>query len=378
MLEQWGCNVIECDLDRCTSVQLISKINKADAVVVGIGRKYMQHIDRYIECLDQLDNPPPVMTIASTRSYTELEELGYNGIHNAVFRTARRSHIQKSLVDCINGTPVITENPHSIEVSTKVPFNPSLKILVVDDNEINLRLAEIILKNSQYDVTTICSGVDSIELAKHNKYDLIFMDLHMPGMDGYDAAYQIRLHQDGAHRPVIIALTANAMPKDIDKLESCGIDDILIKPISMQLISNAISKWFSHPDVKDEHNIPENTKSDSAEIFSLDNARQLTNGNEVLAIELFNMLIKELPDHRNGIERALMDNDTGMLKEITHKLNGASRCCGTPALRHTANSLEAAINKGEHDSIKIKSAELLNEIDRLMEYELPVDLKTSG
>jgi two-component system sensor histidine kinase BarA len=263
-------------------------------------------------------------------------------------------------------------------VSKEVPLNPSLKVLVVDDNEINLRLAEIILRKNQYDVTTICSGEDSIELAKRNKYDLIFMDLHMPGLDGYNAAKQIRLHQDDGHRPVIIALTANAMPQEIEKVESCGMDDILIKPISMQLIGNIISKWFSDSYVKDERIAPKNINSDSAEIFSLEDARQLTNGNEALAIELFSMLIKELPDHRDGIQKALNDNDTRMLKDVTHKLNGASRCCGTPALRNAASSLEAAINNGEDDSFEIQSAELLKEIDRLLEYELPVDLKTSG
>jgi len=378
MLEQWGCNVTEYSLDRCVPDKLLSENNAVDAVVVGISRKYMQHIDQYIECLDQLDKDIPVMTIASTRSYTELGLLDYDVFRYPTFRTSRRSYMQKSLVDCINRTPVIMEGVHSIEASKEVVLNPSLKVLVVDDNEINVRLAEIILKKNQYDVTTICSGEDSIELAKHNQYDLIFMDLHMPGMDGYNAAKQIRLHQDADHRPVIIALTANAMPQEVDKIESCGMDDVLIKPISAQLIGETISKWFSDSFVKDEHNAAENIKADSAEIFSFEDARQLTNGNEALAIELFNMLIKELPDHRDAIQQALTDNNTRMLKEVTHKVNGASRCCGTHALRNAADSLEAAINNGEDGSFEIKSTELVKEIDRLLEYELPVDLKTSG
>ncbi len=378
MLEQWGCNVTEFSLDRCTPEKQFTEFNMADAVVVGISRKYIQHIDQYIECLDQLDKNTPVMTIASTRSYTELGQLNSGGLPNPTFRTARRSHIQKSLVDCINRTPVVIEGTYSTEEPKDVLLDPSLKVLVVDDNEINLRLAEIILKKNQYDVTTICSGEDSIELAKHNHYDLIFMDLHMPGMDGYNAAKQIRLHEDADNRPVIIALTANAMPKEIDKIESCGMDDVLIKPISAQLISDTISKWFSDSHANDEHNTPDNTKVNSAVIFSFEDARQLTNGNEALAIELFNMLIKELPDHRNGIQKALNNNDIRMLKDVTHKLNGASRCCGTPALRNAASALEAAINNGEENSFESRSTELVKEIDRLLEYELPVDLKTSG
>jgi len=319
-----------------------------------------------------------VLTIASTRSYTELGNISSDGKYNLTFRTARRSQIQQSLVNSINRAPTIIERIHHSEKSTEVLLNPSLKVLVVDDNDINLRLAEIVLKKNNYDVTTICSGEDSIELARHNKYDLIFMDLHMPGLDGYEATKQIRLNQDDDHRPVIIALTANAMPQEIDNIESCGMNDVLIKPISEQLICDIISKWFSGHKVKAAHPAPVNINVDGAEIFSLEKAKQLANGNEGLAIELFSMLIKELPEHRDGINQALKDSDTHMLKEVTHKLNGASRCCGTPALRNAANSLETSIDNKENDKIEIKSSELLYEIDRLLEYELPASLRTSG
>ena len=378
MLEQWGCHVTEYSLDRCVTDKSLTDNNAFSAVVVGISRKHMQHLDRYNECLAQLNDDLPVMTVASTRSYTELGQFGPDGFKTLTFRTARRSHIKKSLVDCINRAPAVIERIQQKEAPNEILFNPGLKVLVVDDNDINLRLAEIILKKNNYDVTTICSGEDSIELARHNKYDLIFMDLHMPGLDGYKASEQIRLHQDGDHRPVIIALTANAMPKEIDKIESCGMDDVLIKPISEQLVCDIISKWFPAAPVKAGHNATDETEAESEEIFSFDDAMKLTNGNETLAVELFNMLIKELPEHRNGIQQAITCNNTEKLREVTHKLNGASRCCGTPALRNAASSLEFTINNGENDSIDMKSNQLLAEIDRLLEYELPADLKKSG
>jgi len=378
MLEQWGCEVNEYNLDHCIMDKLLTDSYSTNAVVIGISRKHMQKIDQYSNCLNQLSNTTPVMTIASTRSYTELGQLSSGGLCNLTFRTARRSHIRNSLIDCINGTSTHPGGIIEAKESTEVLLSPSLKVLVVDDNDINLRLAEIILKKNNFDVTTICSGEDSIELVKHNNYDLIFMDLHMPGLDGYEATKQIRLHNNSGHRPVIIALTANAMPQEIDKIESCGMDDVLIKPISEQLICDIISKWISGSSVSQKHEIAECVKVDSAEIFSYEDAKQLTNGNEMLAIELFNMLINELPAHRNGIQQALEDNDIYTLKEVTHKLNGASRCCGTPALRKAANSLEESIDNNDDDEIKIKSDELLSEIDRLLQYKLPAELGTSG
>ncbi len=378
MLEQWGCKVNEYNLDRCITDKLFTDNNSANAVVIGISRKHMQQIDQYSNCINQFSDTTPVMTIASTRSYTELGQLSFGGLCNLTFRTARRSHIRDSLIECINGTSTLMGGINEAKESTEALFNPSLKVLVVDDNDINLRLAEIILKKNNYDVTTICSGEDSIELVKYNNYDLIFMDLHMPGLDGYEAAKQIRLHDNSVNRPVIIALTANAMPQEIDKIEACGMDDVLIKPISEQLICDIVSKWIPESSARPKHKVIESVKVDSAEIFSYEDAKQLTNGNEVLAIELFNMLINELPEHRNGIQQAIEDNDIHALKEVTHKLNGASRCCGTPALRKAANSLEMSIDNGEDDGIKIKSEKLLKEIDRLLVYKLPAELRTSG
>ena len=90
------------------------------------------------------------------------------------------------------------------------------------------------------------------------------------------------------------------------------------------------------------------------------------------------MLVSELPEHRFSIEQALAEKDTARLKSTTHKLNGASRCCGTPALRNAADALERAIINSDTDDLDAKTAALLREIDRLLEFELPAELKTTG
>ena len=378
MIEQWGCNVTEFSLEHCCTEYCFSISSSFDAVVVGISRKHLENIDQYNDCLQQMIDHIPVLTIVSTRSYTELGELGSSSFGNLTFRTARRAQIQKSLINSINRSFTATkeiQNPKVVEVPLK---HPTLKVLVVDDNEINLRLAEIILKKNNYDVTTICSGKDSLELVKHNEYDLIFMDLHMPGLDGYEAAMRIRSIEGNKHRSVIIALTANAMPQDIAKIGSCEIDDILIKPISEQLICDIISVWFPDIESSPVENTADDVTSSNNEIFSLDHAKRLANGNEALAIELFNMLVNELPDHRSEILQALNEENIHQLKEVTHKLNGASRCSGTTALSYAANSLESSINNNESEQITRKADELVKEIDRLLEYELPVESGTSG
>ena len=377
MLEQWGCNVSEFNLERSSGEDFVANSRDIDAVIIGISRNHMQKPDRFAACLSRLGSATPTMAIASTRSYTELEQMGFEGVHNLTFRTARRSYIQKSLIDCLNGTPTLVTREREYERQEQAILNPALKVMVVDDNEINLRLAEIILKKNNYDVTTICSGEEAIELARKNRYDLIFMDLHMPGLDGYESSQRIRQNEDTDHRSVIIALTANAMPQEKDKIDSSGMNDVLIKPISEQLVCDIIAKWFASGG-RNRNRTVDNTVKDSAEIFSFDDAKKLTNGNGALVIELFNMLIDELPHHRKGIEQAFSTKDIAMLKTIAHKLNGASRACGTPALRNAAHSLEFAIARGNVGDIEERTGIVLNEINRLLNYELPAELGGSG
>lgn len=101
--------------------------------------------------------------------------------------------------------------------------------------------------------------------------------------------------------------------------------------------------------------------------FSKQEALALTSGNKNLANELTDMLIAELPEFRNDIKTAMEANNIYKLKKSTHKLHGASRCCGTPALREAASQLESILNNNHDDKIKSALDRVLHEIDRLVE-----------
>lgn len=114
-----------------------------------------------------------------------------------------------------------------------------LSVLVVDDNEINLMLMEDILEVIDVkSVKTIDSGVGAIdEIKKNPNYDIVVMDICMPLIDGYEASKQIRqLGYEGR----IIALTANGLSKDDPKFIEAQMDDILLKPVDLNLIKKVL------------------------------------------------------------------------------------------------------------------------------------------
>ena len=120
------------------------------------------------------------------------------------------------------------------------------RILVVEDNDLNVHVLEAILENLNvaYDVTH--NGEAAIEMAKKQlgEYDLIFMDLHMPGMNGFDATDTIRALESYKKNPVpIVALTANALMEEKSGfLRNTGLSDYLTKPFDEEDIVNVIGK----------------------------------------------------------------------------------------------------------------------------------------
>lgn len=118
-----------------------------------------------------------------------------------------------------------------------------LQILVVDDNEMNQLVLTSILIKFGYTCTIARNGSEAVAMAIEKRYDLIFMDLLMPVMNGMDATARIRQYYLDAEEPVIIAVTANAFFKGQENLQEAGLNDFIIKPYKVDDIRNIIQKW---------------------------------------------------------------------------------------------------------------------------------------
>jgi CheY-like chemotaxis protein len=123
----------------------------------------------------------------------------------------------------------------------KVSAKENVKVLIVDDNAVNLAIAQGFLDSHNIKAVTALSGAQAIEMAKEKNYDLILMDIMMPEMDGYEAAKQIRAL--GSRAP-IVALTANESAEMANKFTEYGMNDLLTKPINNKELNNVLKKWL--------------------------------------------------------------------------------------------------------------------------------------
>ena len=155
---------------------------------------------------------------------------------------------QKTLLGYLNS---IFEKQSSEDANLKISNKQNahipiegLKILIAEDNAINQKVAIRILKKLGYEADIAGNGVEAVRAVELIPYDLVFMDMQMPEMDGLQATREIVSRMPKDQRPTIIAMTANAMKEDRDRCIAAGMDDYLSKPIQIIQVGDIIHKWF--------------------------------------------------------------------------------------------------------------------------------------
>ncbi len=164
--------------------------------------------------------------------------------------------------------------PKKVEQAKKESEKPfeEMKILVAEDNPINQKLIRTTLEKFGIDVTLASNGQEAFDLRKQNEYDLIFMDIQMPVMNGLEATNEILHYEEVNHlnHIPIIALTANALTGDREKYMEAGMDNYISKPINITELKNLIASYNkSRSDRKDDQKTvketPEESKTDAIE-----------------------------------------------------------------------------------------------------------------
>ena len=143
--------------------------------------------------------------------------------------------------------PEKSDKPQSFKVKFDENLGTSapLKILIAEDNEINQRLLQINLNKMGYNPIIVSNGQEAIDQIKVQEFDIIFMDIQMPIMDGLAATKEI-IRMYGSSKPIIVAITANAMGTDKESYITAGMDDYISKPYTTGEIESCLKNWYAH------------------------------------------------------------------------------------------------------------------------------------
>jgi two-component system, sensor histidine kinase and response regulator len=186
----------------------------------------------------------PTLPIILLSSIGDENNKNTKNLFNAVLtKPIKQEQLCKLLIKQLRSKVEISEVNELVipTLSTEFALQFPLNILIAEDNEINQKLALMILSKMGYNATLAINGVQAININNTTKFDLIFMDVQMPEMDGLTATKLIR--KEAKFQPIIIAMTANAMEEDRIECLSAGMDDFLSKPVKLDEIKNMLIKW---------------------------------------------------------------------------------------------------------------------------------------
>jgi CheY-like chemotaxis protein len=218
-----------------------------------------------------------------------------------------------------------------------------LRILVAEDNPINLRLTVRILEQMGYRPDVAANGLEVLDALDRQHYDIVFMDIQMPEMDGLEATSHIRSTMPQDAGPVIIAVTANAMTEDRQRCIDAGMNDYLSKPVRLNDVQDMLLRWG---DFRPRERV--SVSSDDAVIELLDAQtigmlRELDNSaDNAIFIELLDVFRHQTPELINAVIKAQQAGNADDLQRAAHTMKGSALNLGARELADLCQRIETA------------------------------------
>lgn len=231
------------------------------------------------------------------------------------------------------------------------------KVMLVEDNELNQELTQELLNEVGIAVEISSNGKEALELLKVQEFDGVLMDCQMPVMDGYEATRQIRSQEKFKNLPVI-AMTANAMKSDIEKVLAVGMNDHIAKPVHPDLMFITMAKWIKKPQIAKEHTelkIENNeTKESMNSLFELPGIDVEAGLDYAMGKEsLYRKMLTKFPENQKDFEKNfktyLENQDFELAANAAHKLKGLAATLGMKELHQATMSLENACHENNDD-----------------------------
>ncbi|MBU6339474.1 MAG: response regulator [Rickettsiales bacterium] len=231
-------------------IESINQNLKPDAIIISqnlfIGINAVK-IAKKLKSVKETKNIPIILLIfSSDRTFILKEDLAL--FNRIVFKPIKENRLLKALFFVFKITfyeeeGTLIKKGKIIEEFSK---NKGLRVLLCEDNEVNIKVAAMILKRLNFEIDIAENGQEALNHFLHIKYDIIFMDCMMPIMDGFQATQKIREYEkeNNLKPTLIVALTANANEEDKEKCIEVGMNDFIAKPIKREFIETVVDKWI--------------------------------------------------------------------------------------------------------------------------------------
>ncbi len=263
-----------------------------------------------------------------------IPESNRNPFCHMLAKPVRRKQLHNEILSFIESEIYTTPHERSLsEVKPNLKSTEKIKILLAEDNNVNQMVATRMLQRLGYIADIASNGKEAVDAVERIGYDLVFMDISMPEMDGLTACSIIKNNKELKKVPIIIAMTANSMSGDKENYLKVGMDDYISKPVNLDELSKKLISW-SDKIIREKHSAIRTTMESEIELRFIDE-KKITFLNDlksqadlVFFKEMLDIYLREIPKNIDLIRNAIFQNNPDHLRFYVHKLKGSSLTLG--------------------------------------------------
>jgi CheY-like chemotaxis protein len=295
------------------------------------------------------------------------------------------SQLHEVLVRVVSGAKPAARKSVTSKLDPAMAARLPLRVLLCDDNLINQKVALRLLQQMGYKADVANNGLECLQALERQPYDLIFMDVQMPEMDGIEATRQIRLRQKESAQPghfkpsiAIVAMTANAMQGDREKCIAAGMDDYVAKPVRPDDIRLVVERWGSRVTVaaQAENGGPQNDATALAAEpptaapppVHMERLLDFANGDAENLRELVELYLQQTSRQIAQLASAVEAHSGDEVKRLAHSCAGASSTCGMTVITPLLRELERQGHEGLQPDAPQLAQDTSREFERIKNF----------
>ncbi|TXE11218.1 PAS domain S-box protein [Algoriphagus aquimarinus] len=366
MLKQWHIESDSCN-NGFEALKKLESSQPYDVIICDYDMPYFNGIETIRLMKDKLKlstEKQPIILLDSLLDNTELNQKSKGlGIRFRLNKPVKSQDLFTYLSHLDQPTETIPQKETEQAVNLS-ETSEKIKILIAEDNPLNMVLSKTILSQlmPNSEVYEARNGLEAIEQYKSISPDLIFMDVHMPELDGIEVTKKIRaLEVNKSNHLPIIALTAGALKEEKEKCLAAGMDDFLTKPLEYAKIQTVLNKFFQQG--KKVNADLQNIDAKNEIHFGFSELAGIIGNDMEMAQNLISMLITDMPIKIDKLELACNEIDLANIEAIAHSIKGISLSMRCSILADIAGKMENAIIDNSFDNLEVLLTELKEEWD---------------
>jgi CheY-like chemotaxis protein len=306
----------------------------------------------------------PLVLLTSMGVRADVPGFAQAAFASCLTKPIKPTQLYETLARVLSGTtPVERKSAGPARLDPALANRLPLRVLLCDDNVINQKVALRLLQQMGYRAQLAANGLEALEALDRQAYDMIFMDVMMPEMDGLEATRIIRERQrDQAKHPnyktpiVIVAMTASAMPGDREKCLASGMDDYIAKPVRPEDVRAIVERWGASavaPSLPatvataEAVKPPNTTKLMDEPAVNMERLMEFTEGDTENLRELVSLYLDQTEGQLAQLDAAVRANQPQEARRIAHSCAGASATCGVTKLVPLLRELERQGSQGQ-------------------------------